>query len=175
MIKSLKQKINNTLFVSIDVGEVHTGIIFYYKEDEKNKIINYQIDNPNQSEVVNWISNEIINLKNNKAVVLIVEDFINYLNKKISGYQKNKTTQMIGMLINLANKNNYQLVLQRAVNAKIWTNERLIRLNIITYKKHRYYLKDNHIRPHSLDALRHLMYYLNKTFYNGCITFLDII
>ncbi len=131
----------------------------------------------NIQDILNCLDN-IIRINNipPENTTAILEDFINYTHKNhIKGFQHNFTSEMLGWLKQYFINKDINIVLQRASQAKIWTNERLVKLGLMEEVSKKYYINGINIHRHTRDAFRHFVYYANKNWYNNCIKKEDII
>lgn len=153
-------------YIAIDPGDRHIGLVLY----ENGKIVLVQFDSLENYVNIKMITNfldEYINKQ--KIYTVIIENYINYNTKvSIKGYKKNDTSEVIGQLKQYFQMYwpNFKLVFQNASSAKIWDNERLVRLGILEYKGNKFLLKNEVIKKHTRDALRHLIHYMNKNDFN---------
>lgn len=173
------------LIVSIDTGECFVGIFTYYRNfyDKPCYTIHQlavQGDLSNRFKQVALLLKRIIDdyayemmLQSQQIdVQVIIEDFINYTHKQhIKGFKQNLTSEMNGWLKQWVSENGFKWTTQTASQAKIFTNERLIKLNLLQEVNKKFYLNGNPIPKHTRDAYRHFIYYTNKHWFNKCITF----
>ncbi len=173
-----------SLIISIDPGDRYVGIFIRYPDHYDW----YQLDTvemcnehtkPNDL-LYRYVRQAVLNydeleLKNNiidKHKIMIIEDYINYKHKEtIKAGKTNNTSEMIGYLKQLANDWGFEVVMQRAVQAKSWDNQRLERLGILINNgnKHTFY-DGNFIAHHTRDALRHFIYYTNKNYFGNAVS-----
>lgn len=149
-------------YIAIDPGDKHIGLVIY----ENGKIILAQFDSAYNYTNISMITeflDEYINKQ--KIYTVIIENYINYTYKaNIKGYKTNDTSEVIGQLKQFFQMYypNFKLVFQNASSAKIWDDQRLVRLEILTKKGNKLLLNGEVIKRHTRDALRHLIYYMNK-------------
>lgn len=154
------------IITSIDPGDRYVGICVYNIDEKKIFITQIDLETTTKQSIIDYISGF---LKPNDKI--IIENFINYNHKvQIKGYKPNPTSELIGVLEYWANGNNIEVIKQNATSAKIWDNKRLIRLGLLNEVGNKYYIKNVFIPKHTRDAYRHLIYYVNKTFFNGYIS-----
>ncbi len=176
-------KLDQRLIISIDPGDRYVGIFvrypFGYEVIQLDTIKNRPPDINTKNQLVELYLNSILNMYVTRFYdilhnqpILIVEDYVNYMHKShIKGGKTNETSEMIGFLKEFAREHHMELVMQRAVQAKAWTNERLERLGILTTKGNTmYFLTGEVIYRHTRDALRHFIYYTNKNYFDNAIS-----
>ena len=174
----------NEIIITIDTGERFVGIFAYLKTPLQvySKVEQLDLANKTQQDMITILINtlnDIIDIfkKHTKIdkTTIIVEDFINYNHKvNIKGYKSNPVNEMNGWIIQYCLNNNYEFGKQRAVQAKIFDNERLERLGFFKKQGKEYYLITDRqlvfIPKHTRDAFRHFIYYTNKTWFDKQIT-----
>lgn len=155
----------NTTVIAIDPGDKYMGIVAY---NERLFYTNQLTTTGDYVAILETIQEAI----KTKQVIIVIEDFLKYGHKAhIKHYTQNTTSQMIGVIELWAQLNNYQLVKQRASQAKIWTDNRLIKLGLLyATNQNRYIFNKYELPRHTRDAYRHLIYFLNKHKFNGCIS-----
>lgn len=181
---------NKKIVVSIDPGDRFVGVYFHLSHLENWGYIIKQYDRKewNVVDILADIRRRTRRLakmvpfdKENQAkVIVIVEKFLNYNHKvNIKGYTENKTSELIGAIrIEVEHINSFidieeykiELVMQSASQAKVWTNERLIKLGLFRKEGNKFYLNWDEIPKHTRDAYRHFIYYTNKNWFDKCIT-----
>lgn len=203
-----KKKLYN-IVIAIDVGESHNGIVIHGSDNTENKIslmawTQFDSKDNKVKNLMQWIDSTCNNFlyqwnvqnhyyplfytEDSKweslcEVTLIIEKFLNYKHsEEFKTWTENKTSQLIGQLQLLASSKNWKVVMQTAAQAKVWTNDRLVRLGFFTKSKNNKnflanQIDNNTIRsfkmilPHTRDAYRHLIYYLNKNMFSNKITY----
>lgn len=159
----------NTIVICIDVGDKYVGVVGYY---------NYELCYTNQlihtGDYIQLLEpiNEFISLcKAKTKCIVVVEDFLKYGHKaNIKHYTANHTSQMIGVIELWTQMNDYVLVKQKASQAKVWNDKRLMYLNLLFQTTQHRFIIDKYFLPrHTRDAYRHLIYFLNKHLFNGFI------
>ena len=159
--------------LAIDPGEKNVGIMFSSQAIQFERELNLSF--------TVFISLVISNLDvliqkaviANAKIILIIEDFILYKHKAdVQSFAQMQTSEMIGSIISHYSNYNYpiEIVKQNASQAKVWDNDRLLRLGFFTKKGNNYMFANNEIKKHTRDAFRHLIYYTNKNYFNKCIT-----
>lgn len=153
-------------YIAIDPGDRHIGLVLY----ENGKIVLMQFDSLENYTNIKMITNfldEYINKQ--KIYTVIIENYINYSTKvNIKGYKKNDTSEVIGQLKQYFQMYwpKFKLVFQNASSAKIWDDQRLVRLGILEIKGNKFLLNGEVIKRHTRDALRHLIHYMNRNDFN---------
>lgn len=167
--------------ISIDPGERYTGIMICTTplQLDKHKIISEKVENNVKNyrdEIIKVIEDSIIMARNllDLSTVLIIEDFILYQHKAaVQSFERMRTSELIGSIkLYFSNFKGVTIVIQTASQAKTWTDDRLVRLGILNEKNGRFYSPTTSliVRRHTRDALRHMVYWLNKNKFDKCIT-----
>lgn len=166
-------KLYNETIVCIDIGEKYNGLVIY---DMYNVTPHWVVsDEHNSLSAVNEID-KIITPYKFKKITFVVEDFVKYGHKpQLLNYKNNITSELLGAIKLYCSMNNIDLVLQKAVQAKIFKDDRLIKLNFLIKNKNNYQINTPYgvwnVNRHIRDAFRHLIYYTNKNIFNGCISY----
>lgn len=93
--------------------------------------------------------------------VLVIEDYLLYANRATSQINSRfETPQLIGVLGYECSLRNIKIVFQTASAVKTrWTPAILVRKNIIQERKGRFYIDNNLLSNHTLDAIKHAIHY----------------
>jgi len=163
--------------IAIDPGDKNVGIITNFVPMQLSIQPNQSSQNFIESitDKIELVVDLAISLEQN--VIVIIEDFKLYRNKaEAQSWSQLKTSQMIGALMLSLGSKKIQIILQQASQAKVWNDERLLRLGFIKKEGNKFYWNLNTpydtkpLKKHTRDAVRHLIYYTNKKYFEGFIT-----
>lgn len=172
----------NKMVIGIDPGDRYVGLASWcHGAPSLRTIDRSELSGPETlNEILGYINACRTLYGEDKEVVVVMEKFLNYNHKvQIKGYKENETSQLIGSIQALCQYSGYELIMQTASQAKSWNDERLTRLGVLRKLGNGLVVANNYVDTktsrHSRDAFRHIIYYLNKTLFDGCITREDIL
>jgi len=98
--------------------------------------------------------------------VLIIEDYRLYNTRATSAgvqsFSLLETPRLLGVLEVVAEANSLEIVWQMATQTKPYSDDKLLKLDILKKEKGRYYFRGKQVNDHERSALRHLLRYTDK-------------
>ncbi len=132
------------------------------------KLLQYKIEK--ESDLDNFYKSLKLLIKENNIDDIIIEDYVLYQHSANSQmWQDQPTSQTIGAIKFIAREFKIPITMQRASEAKRFTNK-IMSFHLwgfLTKKGNKYYLGEmhvNHSTRHSMDAFRHSIVFIQKKF-----------
>jgi hypothetical protein len=147
-------------------GKGKTGFALLTLEEDGNSINFGTIKAENHDTRSDYWQDVGVLIEVEKPDILIIEDYRLYntpaTSAGVQSFSLLETPRLLGVLELVASSNGIVINWQMASQTKPYSDDKLLKLDIIKKEKGRYYFRGKQVNDHERSALRHLLRYTDK-------------